>query len=493
MNTICRAFWIEPRVGLCAAVVAAVALAGCAVGPDYTPPEPSASPAWHSELQDGLIHAPADRAMLASWWTTLADPTLSSLIERAVAGNLDLEIARARVRQARAARGAAEAGLLPSVSLTGSSTWSHSGGDEGSGRTSELHSAGFDAGWELDLFGGTRRSVEAADADLQAHQEALNDTLVTLVSEVALNYVEVRTYQSRLAATQTGLEAQEQTYQFTAWQSQAGVSDELAVHQARYNLESTRSQVPSLRTGLDGAMNRLAVLLGRQPGELHADLDTPGPVPVCTQDVAVGVPADTLRQRPDVRRAERELAAQTARVGAATADLYPRFSLSGSIGMQALSLVSGTSSAMSGGPRITWPVFDGGAIRRNIEIQSALQEQVLVQYESAVLAALEEAENALASYANERQRRRVLEDAARAAQEAAVLAEYEYQGGLTDFGNVLDAQRSLLSFQDQLAQSSGAVTSNLIRLYKALGGGWTCLSPSREAPVEPERTHEAKS
>jgi len=240
-------------------------------------------------------------------------------------------------------------------------------------------------------------------------------------------------------------------------------------------------------------MNRLAVLLGRQPGQLQAELAAPGPVPVCTEDVAVGVPADALRQRPDVRRAERELAAQTARVGAATADLYPRLSLSGSIGMQALSLVSGTSSAMSGGPRITWPVFDSGAIRRNIEVQSALQEQVLVQYESTLLAALEEAENALVSYANERQRRRSLEDAARAAQEAAVLAEYEYQGGLTDFGNVLDAQRSLLSFQDQLAQSNGAVTSNLIRLYKALGGGWTCLPPSREAVVAPERTHEAKS
>jgi len=474
-------------------MLGAVALAGCAVGPDYAPPDPCAPQVWHAPLQEGVTAGPSNPAVLASWWTTLGDPTLSSLIERAVAGNPDLEIARARVRQARAERGVAQAGLGPSVNLTGSSTWSHSGGDEGSGRTSELHSAGFDAGWELDLFGGTRRSVEAADADLQARQEALNETLVTLVSEVGLNYVEVRTYQSRLAATQTSLEAQEQTYQFTAWQSQAGVSDALAVHQARYNLESTRSQVPSLRAGLDGAMNRLAVLLGRQPGQLQAELAAPGPVPVCTEDVAVGVPADALRQRPDVRRAERELAAQTARVGAATADLYPRLSLSGSIGMQALSLVSGTSSAMSGGPRITWPVFDSGAIRRNIEVQSALQEQVLVQYESTLLAALEEAENALVSYANERQRRRSLEDAARAAQEAAVLAEYEYQGGLTDFGNVLDAQRSLLSFQDQLAQSNGAVTSNLIRLYKALGGGWTCLPPSREAVVAPERTHEAKS
>ncbi len=459
---------------LCAAP-AVLMLAGCTVGPDYVPPESSASPAWHSELRDGLIGEPTDPNALASWWTTFDDPQLSGLIERAVAGNLGLRNAQARVRQARAARGVARAGLLPTVNLAGSDTWSHSRGEKGTGQTTELHSAGFDAGWELDLFGGTRRSIEAADADLQAGRENLNNTLVTLLSEVALNYVEVRTYQTRLAATQTSLEAQEQTYQLTSWQSQAGLSDELAVHQAKYNLESTRSQIPSLRSGLDEAMNRIAVLLGEQPGALHKELAVPGLVPVCAKEVAVGVPADALRQRPDVRKAERELAAQTARVGVATADLYPRFSLNGSIGMQALSLVSGTSSAISGGPQITWAIFDGGAIHRNIEIQSALQEQSLVQYESAILAALEEVENALASYVNEQHRRQALQDAAQAARDAADLAQYEYQAGLTDFSNVLDAQRSLLSFQNELAQSDGTVTSNLIRLYKALGGGWTCL------------------
>lgn len=459
---------------LCAAPTV-FALAGCTVGPDYVAPESSTSPAWNSELKDGLIGQPTDPNLLASWWTTLDDPQLSGLIERAVAGNLDLKNTQARVRQARAARGVAKAGLLPTVSLNGSDTWSHSRGEMGTGETTELHSAGFDAGWELDLFGGTRRSIEAADADLQASREDLNDTLVTLLSEVALNYVEVRIYQAQLAATQTSLEAQEQTYQLTSWQSQAGLSDELAVHQARYNLESTRSQIPSLRSGLDEAMNRIAVLLGEQPGSLHKELAAPGSVPVCAKEVAVGVPADALRQRPDVRRAERELAAQTARVGVATADLYPRFSLTGSIGMQALSLVSDTSSTLSGGPQVTWAIFDGGAIRRNIEVQSALQEQYLIQYESAILAALEEVENALTSYVNEQHRRQALQDAAQAAQDAADLAEYEYQAGLTDFGDVLDAQRSLLSFQNELAQSNGAVTSNLIRLYKALGGGWTCL------------------
>jgi len=458
------------------ASLAAMTLAGCAVGPDYVLPEPSASSAWHSELKEGLGDSSTDPNTLASWWKTFDDTQLSELVERAVAGNLDLKNAQARVRQVRAARGIARAGLFPSLNLSGSDNWSHSRGEMGTGETTELHSAGFDAGWELDLFGGVRRSVEAADADLQATQEELNDTLVSLLSEVALNYVEIRTYQSRLAAVKASLESQEQTYQLTEWQYQAELSDELAVFQAKYNLESTRSQIPDLKAGLDAAMNSLAVLLGQQPGELHEALAAPSPVPVCAKEVAVGVPADALRQRPDVRKAERELAAQTARIGVATADRYPKFSLTGSVGGQALSLVSGTSATIGGGPQVTWAIFDGGAIRQNIEQQSALQEQYLIQYESAILNALNEVEDAIAGYVNEHDKRRNLEAATDAARQAAELALYEYQAGLTDFTNVLEAQRSRLSFQNQLAESDGTVTSNLIRLYKALGGGWICLN-----------------
>jgi NodT family efflux transporter outer membrane factor (OMF) lipoprotein len=464
----------------CAALIL-LCVAGCKVGPDYVPPKPVTSGAWHSEATNGLAARPVDPNTLTTWWTTFRDPELSGLIERAVAGNLDLKVAQTRLRQSRARVGIATAGLFPSANATGSSTWTHSGGHEGTGLTTESHSAGFDAAWELDIFGGTRRSIEAAEADYQASWEDRSDTLVTLLSEVALNYVAVRTYQMRLAAVQTSLAAQEQTYQLTSWQSEAGLSDELAVYQAKYNLDSTRAQVPSLRTGLDEAMNRVAVLLGEQPGALHRELAAPRPVPVGPNEVAVGVPADVVRQRPDVRRAERQFAAQTARIGVAAADLYPRFSLTGSIGMRALALVSHTSSVASGGPQATWAIFDGGAIRRNIDLQNALQEQYLIQYESTILAALEEAENAMVSYANEQQRRRALQDATQAARVAADLAEYQYQAGLTDFSNVLDAQRSLLSFQDQLAQSDGTVTSNLIRLYKALGGGWTSWGTTPEA------------
>jgi len=417
--------------------------------------------------------------MLANWWTTLKDPELSSLIERAVAGNLDLKKAWARVREARARRGISEANIFPNLDVTGSASRSYSSEETGSGKTRELYAAGFDAGWELDIFGGAQRSIEAAEANLEASQEGLRDVLVSLVAEVALNYVEARTYQARLAVAEANLKAQQETYELTGWRYEAGLSDELSVEQARYNLESTRSQIPTLHTGLEGAKNRLAVLLGEPPGAAHPEIEKPMPIPVTPLEVAVGVPADTLRHRPDVRQAERELAAQTARIGVATADLYPKFTLKGSIGLEALSLgnlISTGSRTYSIGPRITWPIFDAGTIRKNIEVQSALQEQALIQYEAAVLSALEEVENALAAYANEQVRRQSLLDATQAAERAVDLARVKYAAGLIDFQVVLDAQRSLLSLQGQLAQSDGTVTSNLIALYKVLGGGWTSLT-----------------
>ncbi len=461
-------------------LLAILILAGCAaVGPNYVPPDTRAPSSWHTELGKGLISKETDPKTLANWWTTLNDPELSSLIERTVAGNLDLKKALARVREARARRGISEANLFPTLDVTGSASRSRSSEETGSGKTRDLYSAGFDAGWELDIFGGARRSIEAAEADLEASQEGLRDVLVSLVAEVALNYVEARTYQAQLAVAEANLKAQQETYELTQWRYEAGLSDELSVEQARYNLESTRSQIPTLRTGLEGAKNRIAVLLGEPPGTVHPEIEKPEPIPVTPLEVAVGVPADTLRHRPDVRQAERELAAQTARIGVATADLYPKFSLKGSIGLEALSLgnlISLGSRTYSIGPRITWPIFDAGAIRKNIEVQSALQEQALIQYEAAVLSALEEVENALAAYANEQVRRQSLQDATHAAERSVDLARVKYAAGLTDFQVVLDAQRSLLSLQGQLAQSDGTVTSNLIALYKALGGGWTSLA-----------------
>lgn len=285
---------------------------------------------------------------------------------------------------------------------------------------------------------------------------------------------------------------QSETYQLTLWQHQAGLSDELAVQQARYNLESTRSQIPTLRTGIEEAMNRIAVLLGEQPGKVHEELKNPAPIPAAPLKVAVGVPADAMRRRPDVRRAERNLAAQTARVGVAVADLYPKFRLSGAIGLEALSagsLFFASSQTYSFGPSITLPIFHGRAIRQNIEVQSALQEQDLIAYETTVLSALEEVENAIVAYAEEQQRKQSLSEATIAAQKAVDLAQYKYQAGLSDSSNVLEAQRSLLSFQDQLAQSSGTVTSKRRRW----NGHWLMkptqrrLSPRLRPPSMPMR------
>ncbi len=459
-------------------------LTGCAaVGPDYSTPETEISQNWHSPLKGGLAEEAMDPNVLASWWTTLNDAQLSSLIERSVAGNLDLKRAQSRVIEARARRGIANADMFPTLNVSGSDTWTRSSKETGTGKTNQLYAAGFDAGWEMDIFGGVRRSVEAAQANLQANEEDLRDVLVSLLGEVALNYIELRTFQARLAAVMESIDTQNETYQLTQWRYQAGLGDELAVQQARYTLESTSAQIPNLHTNLEGSMNRIAVLLGEQPGKVHDELKKNEPIPVPSSNTTVGVPAEMLRRRPDVRRAERELAAQTARVGVATADLYPKFSLSGSIGIEARSfdkLASNASSSddwfLSGGPRISWPIFTGGAIRQNIKVQSALQEQALIQYESTILVAMEDVENTLVSYANEQTRMANLREATKAAQTAAELAQIKYQSGLTDFSDVLDAQRSLLLFQEQLAQSEGNLSSNLIRLYKALGGGWTSFA-----------------
>ncbi|MFH0726780.1 MAG: efflux transporter outer membrane subunit [Pseudomonadota bacterium] len=457
------------------------AFAGCAaVGPNYSRPETRAPAGWQTPFLGGLTGTPLAPETLSQWWTTLNDPVLSGLIERAVKQNLDLAEARARIREARATRGISDAGFFPTLDGSGSATKSRGSENSGSGRESKLFAIGFDAGWEVDVFGGVRRSVEAAEADLAAAGEDLHDVLVTLVAEIALNYVDCRTYQGRLAVAEANISTQEESYDLTRFRFEAGVSDELAVHQARYNLESSRSQLPALRTGLEAAKNRLAILLGMAPGTLHPELSERKAIPVIPVSVAVGVPAETLRQRPDVRRAERRLAAQSARIGVATAELYPKFRLSGSIGLESIStgnLIEYGSRSWRIGPGVSWNLFDAGAVRRNIEVRTALQEQALIQYEASILGALEEVENALVAYGEEQLRRESLVSAAESARISMQLARDQYTAGLVDFSNVLDAQRSLLNFEDNLAASDGVVTANLVRLYKALGGGWPGYYP----------------
>ena len=458
--------------------------AGCAtVGQDYVRPDIAMSESWNTQLDDGLNDSETDPGQLAQWWKTLDDPVLTGLIGRAVKNNLDLKTAVARLRQARAERAVVKSDLFPALDASGTATRSRSSGDTGAGSSRTMYAAGFDAGWEIDLFGGVRRSVEAAQADLQASRENVNDVLTSLSAEVALNYLELRTYQARLNVAQQNLNMQEETWQLEHYRLLSGLSDELAEAQARSNRENTRSKIPALRIQVDQAKNRLAVLVGEQPGKLHEELDEYSRVPVVSTRVAIGVPADVLRRRPDVRRAERELAAQTARVGVAVSDLYPRFTLNGSIGYESLSsadLITAGSRAWSYGPRITWPIFHAGSIRANIEVVSALQEQALIQYESVVHSALEEVEDALVAYVEEQVRRESLNNAAIAARQAADYAQNKYDAGLIDFDTILDSQRTLLSYQDELAQSEAAVSINLVRLYKALGGGWASMVSDSE-------------
>jgi NodT family efflux transporter outer membrane factor (OMF) lipoprotein len=464
--------------------LAVITLEGCVtVGPDYSAPQVNVPGQWSTELTGGVSPERPDAKAMARWWSAFHDPLLTGLMEEAIGANHDLRNARARVREARARRNISRSGFFPSVDASGSLSKRRGSEDTGSGTENDLYAAGFDAGWELDVFGGTRRAVEAADADLDASREDLRDVLVTLMSEVALNYVELRSARNRLSIARENLAAQTETFSITQWRSMAGLTTELDVEQARYSLEQTRAQVPILEAGAQQAENRIAVLLGKNPGLLKERLAGSSTIPAPPPDIAVGIPADTLRLRPDVRRAERREAAQTARVGVAAGELYPKFRLSGSIGLEALTfdnLFLHSSRTYGITPGVSWNIFDAGKIRQNIEVQNALQEQSLIQYEQAVLTALADVENALVAYTREQARMHSLREASLAAQRASDLAQSQYASGLIDFQVVLSAQRALLSLQDQLASSEADVSSNLIRLYKAVGGGWTTMTETEE-------------
>lgn len=472
----------------------ATLLSGCAaVGPDYTAPATDTPPAWQAPISGGLTSRPLEPGTLAEWWWSLDDPTLDRLVDAAIAGNLDLRAAAARVREARARRGISAADRFPTLRAQGSAAKSRSSRQAGSGLTTELYSAGFDASWELDLFGGKRRALQAAQASLEAAQWDRRDVMVSLLAEVALNYVELRTYQARLRITRDNLQSQEEAYAIAQWRREAGLTTQLDVDQAKSSLEQTRAQLPSLRSGLQQTLNRLGVLLGRTPGSVSAELSTPGAIPIPPAHVAVGIPAEALRRRPDVRKAERQLAAQTAQVGVASAARYPSLSLAGSIGLESLdsaNLFVASARTWMAGLNAAWTLFDAGRLRQTVAVQNALQEQALIAYQGSVLTALQDVENALVAYAEEQSRRQSLRHAQQAARNADELAREQYAAGLVDFQVVLDTQRTLLTLEDQLVQSDAQVTSNLIQLYKALGGGWNSLA-ARAAPAAGDTSGES--
>lgn len=508
------------------ALAMGLGLAGCMTGPDYEKPEVILPKQWSDQEVTGIQQAVAP---VAQWWTQLGDARLNWLVEQAIANNVDVQIAEARVREARAARGIAAAALRPSagvgasysveqspevdfdaaggspvsaglsfgpggltrsfsyrgrnvtvnrsVSAAGpntSVTLTPGGGGGGQDRINDFFAVGFDAAWEMDIFGGNRRAVEAADADIEEAMERRRDILVVVLGEVALNYTELRAAQQRLAIANRNIAAQEESVRLTRARFEAGLNSELDTIRAEAQLATTQSQVPLLQEEIAQDIHRLGVLLGLEPNALAAELAVDGPIPAAPEAVPVGLPSDLLQRRPDIRAAERALAAQTARIGVATADLYPKFTLTGSLSGRdgGFSFLDSANQTWSIGPGLSWPIFDAGRIRSNIEVQNARQEQALKEYQATILTALEDVENGLVGFAKEQQRRAALARAVQANQRSVALANERYVQGLEDFLTVIDAQQRQYQSEDQLVQSQGFVMLNLISLYTALGGGW---------------------
>lgn len=476
----------------CLLVAAAcLGLAGCApLMPEQTARTPVTPASWNRidpAAQPAVLADPVGD--IAQWWQRLGDPLLTALIEEGRLASPDLRSARARVREARARRTVAAADQAPGLTASAQASRSRSSEETGSGAPRNFFSASLDAAWEVDLFGRIHRGVDAADADLDVARANFDGAQVSLAAEIAQNYVEVRAAQLRLAIARANLDAQSETLQLTEWRAEAGLASSQEVEQARSNREQTRALLPVLEISLAEAEHALDGLLGQPPGTLHARLAGSAALPAVPARLAVGIPADALRQRPDVRAAERALAAEIARTGAAEAARYPSFRLSGSLGVEALrvgALGNGGATAASLLGSLAAPLFDAGRLRAQAEAQDAVRERAQVSYEQTVLAALREAENALVGLARTREREQALADAAGAARRAAELARQRYGAGLIDFQSVLDTERTRLSVEDSLARTRADGVLALIRLYKALGGGWSppdAADPARKEPT----------
>jgi NodT family efflux transporter outer membrane factor (OMF) lipoprotein len=430
-----------------------------------------------------------DTADLSAWWKQLHDPELDSLIGRALAGNIDLRVAAARVAQARALEKAQRSTLLPTLSLAGAFDRIRGGFAQGNvhvnpgagGSTliapfeTNNFQAGLDASWEADVLGANRKATSAAAADTRSAEESRRDALVTVTGEVARVYGELRGIDRRLAITRATIQTQSDTLHLTQVRADAGLATQLDVAQQTAQLETTKAAEPALGASRMAAVQRLAVLTGQRPEALLDELKAPAEMPAVPEVIAAGVPSDLLGRRPDVRRARAEVTAAAARLGAARADLFPKFAIAGLSGRQSTgfgALTLGAGNFFSVGPAITLPIFTGGRIKANIAANDARVQEANARYEGAMLAALEDVENALSAYAREEERRDSLVAAADAARTALDLARELYTRGLSDFLSVLDAQRALYSAEDSLAQSQTAIVTDVVALYKALGGGW---------------------
>ncbi len=465
---------------LLAVAVGAISQGCRVVGPDYVKPKMQHPDHWRNVHKDLVTKDPNG---LIQWWTTLQDEALNDLVRQAYANNLDVFEAYWRIQESRAVRDVQTGRYSPQVDAVGSYT---RGRDTQNGlvkypagtgpNLTNLHTAGLDASWEIDLFGQISRSQESAQAALEADIENYHAILVSLCAELASNYVQLRTLQQRIIFAEENVERQQKTLELTRNRYQNGISRELDVRQAESNLYNTRSEIPSLRQGETEAINRIAVLLNTYPSSLADQLEAKGAIPALPESMMAMMPTDVIRQRPDIRRAERLLAAQTARVGIATADLYPSLSLTGSFALEATD-VSGlghSSSRKYGfGPSLRWNLFSGNRIRSRINAEKASVKQSLARYEKTVLTAVEEVENAMVAHQQENIRLEALKNSHTASVRSVELVNSLYQNELTDFQNVLDMQRTLFLQQDKLALSQGQIILNFISLYKSLGGDWS--------------------
>lgn len=455
-------------------------LVGCKVGPDYKPPQAKVPQSWMSSnlaSNQNIKVTLSESSEVAKWWTNFNDPVLTKLVESALKQNLDIKIAITRIRQARESYGITRASLFPSSATSASYNRSYQNRPS---INADSFRAGIDALWELDIFGGNRRALEAATASINAAVEYFRDVQVALAAEVALNYINLRTIQQQISIATNNLKIQLQTLDITKQRYKAGFVSKLDVANAEATAATTESQISTLYSSLRQTMHNIAFLLGKQPSELIEELEwkqaVPPAIPEPPQNINLGVPSELLRRRPDIRRAEAQLHAATAKIGVAVSDLFPKFRITGALNFQETSLGEiFTHPVRSGsfGPSINWQIFSAGAIKSNIKLQEALRDEAFINYQKVVLNAITEVEDALVALAKEQERGIALQRAVDSNREAVEIAIKLYAEGHTDFLNVINAQRSLLSTEDALAQSRRNISTAIIALYKAIGGDWS--------------------
>lgn len=457
--------------------------AGCAAGPDHSRPA-MALPGAYSAAATTRAAGDGDLAIPAEWWGIFGEAQLSALMSQLEEGNRDTRAALARLEEARALRGVARAGLLPDLSARAGAgrgrVSEHSNGGRQAGAFGQplensAFDAGLDASWELDFFGGRRRALEGAGARVEAAAEGHRDVLLAAQAELALAHLDARGAARQLVVARRNLATQEETLALAADRLLAGLGSELDQTRALGQVAATRAAIPALEEMRQRALNRMAVLLGKPPGAWGESATTDPTLPATPPRVPVGLPSDLLKRRPDIRRAERELAAATAAIGEAQADLFPKFYLTGAAGLQSVDagdFLTGGSRFWSFGPGVRWPVFSAGKIRQNVRAKSARQEESLARYEQTALLALEDVENSLTAFGLEQETHRALAEAEAAQREASRHARLLHEAGVAGFLDVLDAERELLRAEDALAQSERRLAQRLVRLYKSLGGGW---------------------